>query len=80
MKPGPARVLDVLRRAGGRSCSGASLSTELGRTRARLARKAGCPSAKLSMARCSRTPAATPADRVAGTGPLMKSPISPPAR
>jgi BirA family biotin operon repressor/biotin-[acetyl-CoA-carboxylase] ligase len=36
VKTGPARVLNVLRRAGGRSCSGASLSTELGRTRAQV--------------------------------------------
>jgi BirA family biotin operon repressor/biotin-[acetyl-CoA-carboxylase] ligase len=36
MKPGPARVLAALRRAGGRTCSGASLSTEQGVSRAQV--------------------------------------------
>jgi len=36
MKPGPARVLAALRRAGGRTCSGASLSSELGVSRAQI--------------------------------------------
>jgi len=36
MKPGPARVLAALRRAGGRTCSGASLSSEQGVSRAQV--------------------------------------------
>ncbi|MGI9592724.1 MAG: biotin--[acetyl-CoA-carboxylase] ligase [Myxococcota bacterium] len=36
MKAGPARVLDSLRRAGGRTCSGAHLSQELGVSRAQV--------------------------------------------
>ena len=36
MRGGPARVLDELRRAGGRSCSGASLSQQLGVSRAQV--------------------------------------------
>jgi len=36
MKPGPARVLAVLRRAEGRACSGASLSSEQGVSRAQI--------------------------------------------
>ncbi len=36
MKPGPARVLAALRRAGGSTCSGASLSSEQGISRAQV--------------------------------------------
>jgi BirA family biotin operon repressor/biotin-[acetyl-CoA-carboxylase] ligase len=36
VKAGPAHVLDALRRAGGRTCSGASLSEELGVSRAQI--------------------------------------------
>ena len=36
MRGGPARVLDALRRAGGRTCSGASLSQSLGVSRAQV--------------------------------------------
>jgi len=36
MKPGPARVLAALRRADGRTCSGASLSSEQGVSRAQI--------------------------------------------
>lgn len=36
MKAGPARVLDALRRAGGRTCSGANLSEDLGVSRAQV--------------------------------------------
>jgi len=36
MREGPAHVLDALRHAGGRTCSGAALSKELGRTRAQV--------------------------------------------
>ncbi len=36
MKPGPARVLAALRRVGGRTCSGASVSSELGVSRAQI--------------------------------------------
>ena len=36
MKAGPARVLDALRRAGGRTCSGAHLSQDLGVSRAQI--------------------------------------------
>jgi BirA family biotin operon repressor/biotin-[acetyl-CoA-carboxylase] ligase len=36
VKAGPARVLDALRRAGGRTCSGATLSEDLGVTRAQV--------------------------------------------
>jgi BirA family biotin operon repressor/biotin-[acetyl-CoA-carboxylase] ligase len=36
MKPGPARVLAALRRAGGSTCSGASLSSEQGVSRAQV--------------------------------------------
>ena len=36
MKPGPARVLAALRRAGGSTCSGASLSSEQGISRAQI--------------------------------------------
>jgi BirA family biotin operon repressor/biotin-[acetyl-CoA-carboxylase] ligase len=36
MKPGPARVLAALRRAGGRTCSGASLSSAEGVSRAQI--------------------------------------------
>jgi biotin operon repressor len=36
VKAGPARVLDALRRAGGRTCSGATLSEELEVSRAQV--------------------------------------------
>ena len=36
MREGPARVLDALRRAAGRSCSGPTLSVDLGRSRAQV--------------------------------------------
>ncbi|HEY8155359.1 MAG TPA: biotin--[acetyl-CoA-carboxylase] ligase [Myxococcota bacterium] len=36
MKPGPARVLAALRRAGGQTCSGASLSSQQGVSRAQV--------------------------------------------